>query len=304
MKNSFIGLVAVAVISLSFAPASVHAAEGGLTHGGTAVVCRYPTGGIATAEVLDLFEARELLRLQPIVVNDVATERNSLLADLDSRFVGKSLYPAYLRDTLNTLHPRFKLLAPHVRIELIPDVFPKISQKGCAIEQLASFQDGGDILLDSEIFGALSPLNRLALELHESVYSLDRKWASAADSVFSRKLVGLLIANQWSAALDQAIFAYSFNVPRAGHYSDYFGACTLTLDLGVDGSLRVTPKDTCRSQISWDAFGKSPSAILKPTGTASEWKWISADRTSELRLIRTDSNNLTLDTTDFHWTGN
>jgi hypothetical protein len=239
-----------------------------------------------------------------IVVKDVATERNSLLADLDRRFVGKSLYPAFLRNTLNTLHGHFKVLAPQVRIELIPDVFPKISQKGCAIEQLASFQDGGDILLDSEIFGALTPLNRLALELHESVYFLDRKWASATDSVFSRKLVGLLLANQWTVNLDKAVLSYAFNVPRAGLYSDYFGACTVTVDLGVDGSLRVTPKDTCRSQISWNAFENSSSAILNPTGTVGEWEWISADRTSALRLVRVDSNNLKLDQTDLHWISN
>jgi hypothetical protein len=303
MKKSFKVLIAIAASGLGITTISAYAG-GGLTHGGTAIVCRNPTGEIVTAELLDLFEARELFGLHPIVVTDVANARNSLLADLGHRFVGKSLYPYYLRDTLTTLHGRFKVLAPRVRIELIPDVFPTISQKGCAIEQLASFQDGGDILLDSEIFGALSPLNRLALELHESVYFLDRKWARSTDSVFSRKLVGLLLANQWTDNLDKAILAYAFNFPRSGRYSDGFSGCTFILDLGTDGSVRIRPESICLTVIPWDAFGTSPSAIMNPTGVLDVWEWWSADHSSELGLKRSDSNNLIVNQVPFHWVSN
>jgi hypothetical protein len=237
-------------------------------------------------------------------VGDVARARAELLDDLDRRFAGRSLYPKYLRDTLADLHDRFQLLDPKVRLELIPDVFPKISMKGCAIEQLAAFDDdSGKIKLDSEIFKALSPAGRLTIEFHESVYYLDRKWAKAKDSVFARKLVGLLLATQWGADLDGAIGAYAFGLPKPGHYTDMFGRCVILLAVGVDGTLRLTPKPTCRTVIPWNAFEKSDSAILAPTGKADVWQWQSPDRTSVLTLERGGDTNFSIGDESFRRLG-
>jgi hypothetical protein len=279
--STWVLLFGLATFGLSPSRAS---AEGGQTHGGTAIVCRALDGSIVSAELLDLFEARELRGLNPIGVKDVAAARSSLLDALQGRFAGRSRYPQYLRSVLADLHPRFKLLAPNVRLELIPDVFPKISQKGCAIEQLAAFQDGGDILLDSEIFSALSPLNRLALEFHESVYFLDRKWASAKDSVSSRKLVGLLLADQWGADLDRTVLAYTLGFPRAGRYSNTVNS-SFRLGIESDGSIRVTFQD------------QAPK-VLKPTGSARSGEWLWTDKAqnpdsySELRLKAIDADTV------------
>lgn len=301
--KSFLFVLSLGTLALAL-PLEPARAEGGQTHGGTAIVCRNGDGSIASAEVLDSFEARELYGLKQIGVGDVAKARTELLDDLDRRFAGRSLYPKYLRDTLADLHGRFKLLDPKVRLELIPDVFPKISRKGCAIEQLASFDDkSGEIRLDSEIFKALSPAGRLALEMHESVYYLDRKWAKAKDSVFARKLVGLLLATQWGADLDKAVAAYAFGLPKPGRYSDMFGRCELQLAVGVDGTLRITPKPACRTVIPWNAFEDADSAILDPTGKADEWRWTDRRRTSVLILERKDDTNVSIENESFHRIG-
>jgi len=306
--KSFLVVLALGTLVLAL-PLEPARAEGGQTHGGTAIVCRNGDGSIASAEVLDSFEARELYGLKQIGVGDVAKARSELLNDLDRRFAGRSLYPKYLRDTLADLHGRFKLLDPKVRLELIPDVFPKISQKGCTIEQLAEFDDkSGKILLDSEIFKALSPAGRLTLEFHESVYLLDRKWAKAKDSVFARKLVGLLLATRWDANLDKAIAAYAFGFPKAGRYADSSRICAIQLDVGTDGSLRLTPELACRSVIDWDAFERAKSAVLVTNGLADQWEWNnqparSRDGYSRLVLKRRGDTEVEISGVDFHRIG-
>ncbi|MBS1962886.1 MAG: hypothetical protein JST04_11765 [Bdellovibrionales bacterium] len=219
----------------AFVAASPNAhANGGQTHGGTAVVCRSPDGSIARAEVLDLFEARELLGVRPMQIVDADWARTAILWALRYRYRGRSIYADTLERTIDELRYRFKFLEPGRHVELIPDVFPKIGEVGCAsrlratvgdrctfrrllafderceIEQLASFDDDGAILIDSEIYESLDPLNRLAIELHEGAYYLDRKYRRAKDSTFARRLVGLLLADHPDARLDPMIDAYRF----------------------------------------------------------------------------------------------
>jgi len=308
MKSFLLGLISVVMITGGTIPNSA-LAEGGQTHGGTAIVCRTPEGAISSAEPLDLFEARELYGIRTIAVKDVATERVRMLNDLAKVYAGRSVYPNHLKKTLDAFHDRFRPLAPNVRLELIPDAFPKISKKGCAIEQLAAFQQNGEILLDSEIFGTLSPLGRLALELHESVYYLDRKWSKAKDSVFARKLVGLLLADQWGSALDRTLLAYALDVPRAGLYlNGLYGPqyCNLLITYGPANSLIVTELGACESVLPQNAFETSKTAALAPVGE-DIWMWTDRDSGNRdkpygvLMLERLDTTYIRIENVEFKW---
>ncbi|MBS1962887.1 MAG: hypothetical protein JST04_11770 [Bdellovibrionales bacterium] len=273
--REFLTFVSISIFLAAFAGPRDVRAEGGQTHGGGAIVCRSPNGAITRAEVLDVFEARELYGLNPVAVTDVDATRTAMLGSLRSRYLGKSLYPAYLEQTLAMLHPRFKLLNPGVRLEVIPDAFPKINIRGCEIEQLASFNDDGVILLDREIMGALDPLNRLAIELHESAYLLDRKWRKATNSVFARKLVGFLLADHADPKLDPMIAAYDFDVPHAGIYGVQGSmSCRAEIQLRDDGGLRVyhSPGD-CPDRISPTPFEANGYGDFLPTGMPDEWHW-------------------------------
>ncbi|MBS1964027.1 MAG: hypothetical protein JST04_17575 [Bdellovibrionales bacterium] len=272
--------------------ASAGAAD--LGYGSTAVVCRGAGGSVASAEVLDLYEAREIYNISVISVSDVTRARQDLLIDLARTYNGKSLYPRYLQDTIGDFHGRFR--KSDTRLKLVADVYPRIPS--CAIEQVSALQKNGEILLDAEIFSALTPIGRLAVELHDSVAFLDRKFTDAKDSRFARKLTGLLLGRKWGKSLDVAIALYSFSVPRPGRYSGGFGRCIVRIDSGTAGSLRVTPQTGCRTVISWDAFENANSAILRPTGKTDEWAW--QDRSgAKLVLKRTGSTTFTLDDVEF-----
>lgn len=285
--------------TLSFA--SVFTASGApVLHGANAVVCRGGNGIVSRAEVLDLYEAREVYGLRVPPIQDVVVARTTLLANLHHRFVGISAYPYFLETTIASLHSHFQVLPHGSHLPLLPDHYPPIPVAGCRIEQLASFDDTGAIQLDGDILAALDGTNRLALELHETVDYLDRKWAHTTDSVFARHLVGLLLADNWGTPLDVAVKSYALNVPSPGSYLTGIGSCTLQLAIGIDGSIQLTPDAICQTTIDWTAFSESGSAILFPSGNVGEWTWTDHQSPpNRLVFSQIDLNSFNLDSVTF-----
>ena len=295
-------LLSVLLVSSCFLAAESRAGVQPTQFGTEAVVCRTANGAVGQAEVLDLYEASELNGIQLIAVTDVPTSRNALIGDLQERYAGKNLFPTYFTAMLSAVHPEFQRLADGVTLGLAKDVYPTVIPSGCHIEQLSAVQPNGMILLDPAIFSVLSPLGRFAVELHETIAALDRKWTNAPDSRFARRLVGFLLARSWGTGLDASVQAYALNYPRPGRYSDSMNRCQLALVDGTDGTIRVQPDLGCRTVINWDAFGQSAMAILAPTARVGEWAWgIRGAPSPSLVVKRVDGANLLIGAEGFRW---
>ncbi len=255
-------LTAATVPSISVAAPSV-ALTGGSSHGGSALVCRNADKKITRAEILDLFEAREILGIQPAKVDDVEEYLGTLVAQLQKTFGARMLYPLRLGAELKRLAPLYRPLSRGVRLNRIDDAFPSISLDGCDFEQLASYRDSDEVILyDSEIYEALDPLNRAVLRLHEAAYSLDRGFnpegAGVMNSVFSRRIVGEMISSHWnSEKIEDLVWPYTFHYPRPGHYrARMIGIGRCEIDLGYrimegkwESFVRRTPNTRCETPV-------------------------------------------------------
>jgi hypothetical protein len=298
-------LLALVLVSSAFLAAESRAGVQPTVYGTGAVVCRTANGAVGQAEVLDLYEASELNGIQIINVVDVPTARTAMMTDLVQRYGAVNTFPNYFASTIAAIHPEFQRLADGVTLGLAPDVYPTVIPAGCRIEQLSAVQANGMILLDPAIFSVLSPLGRFAVELHETIAALDRKWTKSTDSRFARKVVGFLLARSWGTGLDTAINAYGLNYPRGGRYADASDLCNIVITDGNDGTIRITPDLSCRTTINWDAFGQSSSAILAPTAQPGFWAWgIRGAPAPSLLVKRVDAATLTIGNSAFHWTAN
>ncbi len=268
---------------LSSGAAIATPSEGGASHGGVAVVCRNSEGKITEAALLDLFEAANLndRRLIPISVIDYAEVRGAIRAQT-KRF---PTFIAHLDQTLEDLKPRYRFLGAGVQLEITRDVFPTITKRGCQIEQLANFRKEGDILVDREIYDALSPVDRLGLALHEALYSLERKWVKATDSLRARALVGEFLSEGHDASVVNSILGtYEFGIPTPGIYYPSYepsGACQVRLEIEENGLPSVTALTNCQTIIDALVVPTTGKMRMQITdGQKNAWEY----RTSPSRL--------------------
>lgn len=160
-------------------------------NGGNAVVCRDAEDKVASAELLDLYEAKKrglkVPQTQKSADAQVRDAVNLLLKHKSSkvRSVG--------RDIESSLRIAKRDWTRAGELVLVPDSFPRMTKRGCAIEQLASYGDGV-LAYNPEIFGALSPTDQAALFLHEAIYKLERIFSGSFTSLRSRKAVGVLLS--------------------------------------------------------------------------------------------------------------
>lgn len=196
-------------------------ASGGVeAHGGPAVVCRAldGTNRILSAEMLDLFEARNVRGLRVSVDRPGSAEE--IAAQVFSR-LQRYAYGARYRKELAEILERKIILEPEVRNTPTNDVFPILSREGCKIEQVAVYvRDERRVLIDREIFDALDATNQAALYVHEAVYKIDRDLTFTRSAVEARRLTGYLLADE-HRALEIAPLIRRFGIvktPLAGVY--------------------------------------------------------------------------------------
>lgn len=192
MKLTVLLLVLSALLSFS-AFAEGHA-EG---NGGNSIVCETVNEAgekIKYAHVLDLYEARELYRLETITEAAglsetlLAQQIVSKLEDLDET------YARLVRAEFEDVVRKINLLAPGQGLTPIPDSFHVSYPKYCDIKQLANYTKEHGILIDHDIWNLLDPIHRAALFVHEAVYKVERDLFSAKDSIHARKIVAYLFS--------------------------------------------------------------------------------------------------------------
>lgn len=205
MKNRLAGIITGVLLTVT-----CHAQGGMNGGGGRAVVCRDSSGKITSAELLDLYEAREVfgyvLRVsapteEAELQTTAAEYRRYFGYDLKEQ-VGPNLSAGplsvedvaeSLRKEFETTRQKFRFIQLPNRLQQVPDSHEPVATDGCQAEQLAIYYLDQLILVQKEIYEHLDPMNKLALLIHEQEYK-DKRKVGATDSRRVRRTVGELFS--------------------------------------------------------------------------------------------------------------
>lgn len=201
MNMSFLRVGVPALLGLFFITSNIFylpafAAAGGESGGGgKSVVCRNPDGTIRSAELLDLYEGKAVYQLNyqesPLdwKIQSATVLENSGAIPSDGCFpwnphtgspsedggTGSSCFshiggPSSIEDYYVNAVNHLTFLPEGTTLKAIDDSYEVIAPRKCNIEQTVNYQNDNLILIDSEIWKALSETQKSALVVHESVY--------------------------------------------------------------------------------------------------------------------------------------
>jgi len=200
------------ILSLSLT-LSFNSWAGDVGNGGMSVVCRNTDGSITSAELLDIYEGRELYqRTYADDLLSVETRIQLMLLNLVKKPEAIDKFQA----ELSTIYANAVFVGNENELELTNDALPIIRKKGCKLEQVANYTDNGEIFISQEIYEEFDNLNKAALYVHESFYSLYRKFNKKMlpmNSRDSRKLTAYLMAKQVDQNVVSALLKKHIDVP-------------------------------------------------------------------------------------------
>lgn len=188
MTKAFFSMTLILIASVS--ASAVGAVSGG---GGRGIVCRDKMSGkILSAELLDLFEAKNIfnltLRSEKVDFNEEAKWLEAKLKKENHQFHFNQ--QRLNQDFLN----KIQFVGDDVELTPVDDSFESLVPKNCAVEQIANYHQSGRILLKKDIWDAFSPMNQLALAVHELAYKSARDWGRPLGSYYVRRFVGFLFS--------------------------------------------------------------------------------------------------------------
>jgi hypothetical protein len=179
-------LVIAGLIALTM---TAYAGEKG--NGGVSVVCRSEQGEILSAELLDIFEGRNISRrLYPSNEKSVDT----IILNARNRI---SSYPSLLAKIdkeLDLVNQNWVLISEGIELMSTDDAYPRITKKGCKFEQVANYLDTGEVLVAQDIYDHFNNVSKAALVLHEAIYAYRRKALMEESSVNTRRFVAHIMA--------------------------------------------------------------------------------------------------------------
>lgn len=182
---------------------SLSAIAGDKGNGGYSVVCRSEQGQITSAELLDIYEGRVIYK------KNYAVEQNTvedLVEIAKSRVANYAAFSNKLNRELKLVNENIIFIPAGNELEPTDDAFPPIKKQGCKFEQLANYQDSGELLVSQEIFDHLDNVNKAALFVHEALYSYRRKALGETTSKNTRRLVAQIISqNPDAGAIDRSV---------------------------------------------------------------------------------------------------
>lgn len=187
--------------------------------GGKAIVCRDSRNRIKSVEVLDLWEAREILGLKvpaskKTVDQQVEAAAESLknliyynggVGTIDDHgnavsyegadalaYEIRSTAGMFTKNSNQVLHLHGKMLTP------VDDSLEEAYPNGCAPEQAVIFHDDGaevgQVLINQDLVDRMDVQNQAALYIHEGLYRVLRRLDSEGNSLRARRAVGLAFA--------------------------------------------------------------------------------------------------------------
>lgn len=175
--------------------ATAQAKHGGTSSGGGgAFVCRNPDGTVASAELLDLFEAREINGIavtasdEPFLDQaEKAVERIGFFDPVFAAEVDKNV--AFVLEHQHVLSDAVTIPPPN-------DANPNYQKTGCPLEGMMYFDgERNELMINPRIFsGLISETERAAAILHEAIYKTLREKDYKPDTTSNqtRTLVGFI----------------------------------------------------------------------------------------------------------------
>ena len=184
------------ICALLFTTAAVAREKTG--NGGLAVVCRNAkTNAIESAEILDIFEAKYRYGLTPAKTDEFFfwTQRNYTKARNRIAILVPEFFKILVKHELKV--PRKSFVSSEFILTETEDTGSiPVMKKGCALEQAAVLTTEEDaFIVSEEIWDTLDELNRSALQMHETIYLIDRKYNQADSSHFTRKVTAHLMSD-------------------------------------------------------------------------------------------------------------
>lgn len=162
--------------------------------GGNAVVCRDENGQVQSARMFDLYEGEVLYGLK---YREVIDEEDTLLEILFDIY-GPEEYLTQFH-YFNLVKFNFKFLPSGTKLKTINDSGHIFTPANCEIEQVANYYNPLNVFINTDIFDKFSPLDRLALHLHEHIFAVERTMG-VSDSRYTRRVVSRLLSEGYKAS--------------------------------------------------------------------------------------------------------
>jgi hypothetical protein len=189
MKSLFLVVVIVQGLSLK-------AFAGPITSGGGfAVVCRNQNTEIISAELLDLYEAKNKFNYT-IISSSGNLEDDMIAATINiNRLQGYTVSPSHndIAITLNEFFKKVNFLPKTSQLPNLNDLGEHAQvPKDCKIEPLAVWNDQhGEIKINTEIWNHLTTLDQSALINHENFYWYERTHLNQTTSENTRAVIAI-----------------------------------------------------------------------------------------------------------------
>lgn len=233
--------------------------------GGKGVLCSSADGSVKSVEALDLFEAQNLYGLTLVpALKDVDTQIDSAMKRL-SQLRGLPDDPQYLHD----LKASFQFTAKGVHLDPTADSLEVFNTPNCQLVQVINYVQDSQILVDSEYWNAMSPLNQAALVFHELIYRMAR-----FDGYKDSRLVRQLVGNLFSTA------ALKTSVPSSGAHKKCFSNVPgVPFEFDAYQACSDSNPNSCMTTLDFSKFGglpmiESTTAVLvapsMPIGVANQ----------------------------------
>ncbi len=160
---------ALPALMLFFASVT-HAFAGMEGGGGKTVVCRNADGSIHSAEILDLYEGRTIHQLKYSESSEAWKNQAYLVLEKSGVSVWQSMPRSGIYDWFLNATQHLVFLPEGTKLKQIDDSFEAVIPVGCVLEQTVNYVNDNQILVDTEIWNALSETQKAALMLHEAIY--------------------------------------------------------------------------------------------------------------------------------------
>lgn len=196
-KTAFMEEVMKSVVLLLFTlPIISFAQKEGVSNGGggKGIICRDSKNKITKAEVLDLYEARELYQLP--LTDFKQNTVSEIIEKIKLKLKSSVYFPEIniLKSFDHVLKIK-KIVSDENIIKPIDDAAEVFIPKSCHLEQIANYVNEDLLIISEPIWNALSDTHKAGLLIHEVIYKIERDRSSATDSSRARKIVGHLFSD-------------------------------------------------------------------------------------------------------------
>ncbi len=184
-------------------------------NGGMAMVCRNADGTVGRAELMDLFEASEIIG-EPVLRNpDRGVDEQ--LEDAFSKLSFDRGAQQDVQDHVSDVRRRVVFIRRTMRLTPVGDDLPTQVPEGCAYEVVINYLRNGSVRGDLNIFEKLSTTDQAALWVHEAVYRRARA-LNPEGSAHSSRLVRPVVAGLFSSSVNAAELRRRLNLAWRNDY--------------------------------------------------------------------------------------